>query len=88
MARQVGSVRIELDHDGIGQLLHSSVMAEQCRAAGERIAAVAGDGFEVRGPHNTGQRTAYTVYAATEDAKIAESENKALSMAVQACRIN
>lgn|GEM_PF-1708696 len=88
MARKVGSVRIELDHTGIAELLHSSVMAEECLAAGERIASMAGDGFEVRGPHNTGQRTAYTVYTATEDARIAESEDKALSMAVQACRIN
>ncbi|WP_278591450.1 hypothetical protein [Olsenella uli] len=84
--QKVGSFRLELDHDGIAELLRSQPLADECEAAASRIAAAAGDGFEVRGPRHTGQRAAYSVYAATNEAKAAEATDKALTVAVQSCR--
>ena len=83
---KIGSFRLELDHDGIAALLRSQPVAEACEAQARRLAATAGDGFEVVGPRFTGQRVAYSVRAATEDARVAEATDKALSRAVQACR--
>ena len=84
--QKVGHFRLELDHDGIAQLLRSQPIAGECEAAASRIASAAGDGFEVRGPRYTGQRAAYSVYAATQGAKVAEATDKALTTAVQSCR--
>ena len=83
---KVGSFRLELDHDGIAALLRSQPVATECEAAARRVAAAAGDGFEVVGPRFTGQRVAYSVSAATEDARVAEATDRSLSRAVQACR--
>lgn len=83
---KVGGFRLELDHDGIAALLRSQPIAGECEASARRIAAVAGDGFEVVGPRSTGQRVAYSVRGATEDAMVAEATDKSLSRAVQACR--
>lgn len=79
-------VRIELDHDGIRQLLKSDAMAAECVKAAERIAAEAGEGFEVAEPHDTGQRTAVAVYTGTYEAKLQEAEEGTLFKAVSACR--
>ena len=89
MAKQVGSVRIELLSDGIQQLLSSSSVAEACHQAADRIAAAAGDGFEVSSMWRAsfgGGRVAYSVKADTYEAKLAEAEDKALTRAVFACR--
>lgn len=83
---KVGGFRLELDHDGIAALLRSQPIAGECEAAARRIAATAGDGFEVIGPRFTGQRAAYSVRSATDDARVAEATDKSLSRAVQACR--
>lgn len=40
-------IRIELNHDGIRELLMSEPIAEECKKAAEAIAARAGGDFEV-----------------------------------------
>lgn len=79
-------VTIELDHDGIRELLLSEPIAAECRKAAEAIAARAGDGFEVVGPQSLGYgggRVGYGVSAETLEARIAEAEDGALSKAVR-----
>lgn len=79
-------VRIELLHDGIRELLMSAPIAAECEKAAQNIAARAGDGFEVlplRQMDFGGGRVGYAVHTATEEARIAEAEDKALSKAVR-----
>lgn len=79
------NVRIELLSDGIRELLCSQEVSEACRQAAEQLAAKAGDGFEVSSEWraNFGKgRVAYSVVAATYEAKLAEAEDKVLTRAV------
>ena len=79
-------VRIELLSDGIRELLCSQPIAAECEKAAEKIAARAGDGFEVlplRQMNFGGGRVGYAVKAATYEARKAESEDKVLSKAVR-----
>ena len=79
-------IRIELNHDGIRQLLMSQPIANECRKAAEEIAARAGDGFEVLPAKELGfggGRVGYAVYTDTYEARVAEAEGKALSKAVR-----
>lgn len=89
MAQQVGSVRIELLSDGIRQLLSSAEVSDACGKAAQKLASAAGDGFEVSSAWHAGfggGRVAYTVSAATYEAKLAEAQDKALTKAVFSCR--
>ena len=79
-------VTIELDHDGIRQLLMSQPIAAECERAAGKIAAAAGDGFEVmpqRQMSYGGGRVGFAVKTATYEARLAEAEDKALSKAVR-----
>lgn len=79
-------VRIELLSDGIRELLCSQPIAAECEKAAERIAARAGDGFEVlplRQMGFGGGRIGYAVKTDTYEACIAEAEDKVLSKAVR-----
>lgn len=78
--------RLELDHEGIRQLLNSDEIGAACEEAATRIAQAAGDGFHVTRPYHPGSRTVYRVYGISDDAKIAEADDKVLSQAVSACR--
>lgn len=78
--------RIELDHEGIKALLNSDEIGAVCAEAAERIAQTAGDGFHVTRPYHPGSRTLYRVYGISDDAKIAEADDKVLSAAVSSCR--
>ena len=72
--------------DGIRELLCSQPIAAECEKAAEKIAARAGDGFEVlplRQMNFGGGRVGYAVKAATYEARKAESEDKVLSKAVR-----
>lgn len=80
------SVRIKLDHDGIQELLNCPEMSQVCADAAQMISDVAGDGFEV-GEERHGSRVWFTVYTESEEAKVAEAEDHALSRAVSACRL-
>lgn len=82
-------VRIELNSAGIKQLLCSAEIGAECHKAAERIAAAAGDGFEVteqRMARFGGGRVAYGVEAATYEAMLAEAEDGVLHRAVTQCR--
>ena len=79
-------VKIELLSDGIRDLLCSQPIANECEKAAERIAARAGDGFEVlplRQMGFGGGRIGYAVKTDTYEACIAEAEDKVLSKAVR-----
>ena len=79
-------IRIELNSDGIRELLMSQPIADECRKAAEKIAERAGDGFEVSDKKYRnfgGGRFGYVVYTATQEAKVAEAEDKVLSKAVR-----
>lgn len=80
------SYRIELDHEGIKALLNSDEIGAVCQEAAERIAQTAGDGFHVTRPYHPGSRTVYRVYGDSDDARIAEADDKVLSSAVSSCR--
>jgi len=84
-----GKVRIELDHDGIRQLLESQAVGNVCQAQAERIAERAGDGFgtdRLWHANFGGGRIASSVVALTTDAKRAEADDKVLAKAVESCR--
>jgi len=76
-------VRIELNHEGIRQLLCSAPIAAECERHAQDIAARAGDGFEVKGDGGFRQRAIYLVVADTYEARYAEATEKTLSKAVR-----
>ncbi|WP_072500601.1 hypothetical protein [Olsenella phocaeensis] len=86
MAERVGGFRLELDHEGIRELLQSPEVESAVRESAERIAAVAGDGFEVGDAYHGDSRVVVSVRAMTREAKVAEATDKTLTLAVQACR--
>lgn len=82
-------VRIELNHDGIRELLSSAPIAAECEKAAQRIADRAGAGFVVTSQKKAGfggGRTSYGVATATNAARRAEADEKRLSKAVSQCR--
>lgn len=79
-------VRIELDSDGIRQLLMSAPIAAECEKAANQIAQRAGEGFEVlpiRQMGFGGGRVGYAVHTESYEAALAEAEDKVLSKAVR-----
>lgn len=79
-------VRIELNSDGIRELLMSQPIADECEKAANAIAERAGEGFEVLPARQMGfggGRVGFAVKAATYEARLAEAEDKALSKAVR-----
>lgn len=83
-------VRIELDSNGIRELLISQPIANECEKAAEKIKGVAGEGFEVLPARQMGfggGRVGYSVHAESYAAKQAEAEDKVLSKAVSSCRL-
>lgn len=80
-------IRIELNHDGIQELLCSEPIAAECKSAAESVAARAGDGFEVLEARinnfNGSPRVGYAVSAETYEAKLAEATDKVLTNAVR-----
>lgn len=84
-------VRIELVSSGIAELLGSEPVARACEDVAQRIAQAAGDGFEVTGRKRLsfgGGRVGVGVASATQEARLAEAEDKALSKAVSRCRVS
>ena len=83
-------VKIELNHDGIRDLLMSQQIADECEKAAEKIAKTAGEGFVVLPAREMGfggGRVGFAVHADSYDAKVAEAEDKTLSKAVSSCRL-
>jgi hypothetical protein len=91
MARLMATkIKIELNHDGIRELLSSEPIAAECEKAAQRIADIAGEGFEVLETRKVGfggGRVGSAVHAASYAAKVEEAENKTLSKAVSSCRL-
>lgn len=79
-------VEVEIDAGGLLQLMNDPGISAECRKSAERIAAVAGDGFHVTREYHPGSRVLYRVYGDSDDALIAEADDKVLSRAVSACR--
>lgn len=80
----VGGVRFQFISDGWREILNSADVAALVKEAGEGIAERAGDGFEFK-PVTLkygGGRAGGFVVAATEEAREAQAEDKALSKAV------
>jgi hypothetical protein len=75
-------IRIELDHAGIQELLMCDGVSGVCRQEAERIAAQAGDGYEViqRTPK---KRAYYFVAPVSQKAAESEATDKTLSKAVR-----
>lgn len=79
-------VRIELNYEGIRELLTSQPIADECERAANAIASRAGDGFVVlpmRQMDFGGGRVGFAVHADSYAAKLAEATDKVLSKAVR-----
>lgn len=82
-------IKFEWIDAGFQQIISSGEVNAVVRSAGERIASVAGDGFECVDWHTRGlryDRPGVLVVSQTYEAKKAEAKNKALSKAVASCR--
>ncbi len=84
------NIRIELNHDGIRELLSSAAIGSECKKAAKKIADAAGEGFKVTSARQLGfggGRIGYGVKTATDEARLAEAKDKALQQAVSQCRL-
>lgn len=81
----MANYRIELDHEAVGKLLKSPEMVAELRKRAERIAAAAGDGFEVETSVSR-TRAHALVRTATFKARHAEARDRALTRALDAGR--
>lgn len=79
-------VRIELHFKGFTELLNSPEVIADMQRRLEAIAAAAGEGFEVSPARAGGRRARGAVYAATEQAKLAEATGAALTRSIDAGR--
>lgn len=78
----MGSAKLELNREGVRQLLRSAEMAEICRQQAEMIRARCGDGYET--DSYTGKnRVNASVYAATGKAVQDNLKNNTLLKAVK-----
>ncbi|QPE04130.1 hypothetical protein IT882_13110 [Microbacterium schleiferi] len=83
MAKQ--SVRVKINSAGVVALLTDAKVSADLEQRGQRIAAAAGEGFEVDVTRNSDRAVAF-VRAATTEARLAEAEDRALTRAVDAGR--
>lgn len=77
----MGKIRIELNRQGVRELLRSSEMAAVCRGHADQIAARAGSGYEVT-THTGKNRVNASVHVATEEAYRDNMKNNTLLKAV------
>lgn len=76
----MSKARLELNSEGIQELLHSEEITSYMETIAHQIAESAGDGYEVD-TYNAGQRNICSVYTATEEAKKDTLENNTLLIA-------
>lgn len=76
------AVKVVVNYAGVGELLKSQWAADICAEVASGIASRAGEGYEVARPHNTGQRMAVNVYAATREAAKDNLDNNTLLTAI------
>ncbi|WP_130178099.1 hypothetical protein [Cryobacterium sp. SO1] len=74
-----------MNNKGIGAVAKGAWMLGSVDAIAHRIAQVAGPGFEVSTRRGK-SRAVSSVYSATDEAKKAEAENRALTRAIDAGR--
>jgi hypothetical protein len=79
-------MKVELNHAAIRRLLRSSEVQEDLKKRAERVAAEAGPGYEVLGPHVGRNRAVVTVAPATEEARLAEARDHKLLSALREAR--
>ncbi len=76
-------VKFVLNRKGVGELLKGEAMRSIIEARAARVASNAGKGYKAAKPHNTGQRVAVNVYAATDEARKDNLENNTLLKALR-----
>ena len=77
----MGKVKVELNREGVRELLRSAEMGAVCRDLANRISSSAGSGYEVT--VSTGKnRVNASVHAATEEAYRDNMKNNTLLKAV------
>jgi len=81
----MAKIRIELNRDGVRQLLQSPEVLGDLKRRAQRIAVVAGPGFEVRAG-NGPNRARASVGTTDHASRRAEAENRALTRAIDAGR--
>lgn len=79
------TVRLEFNQAGFAALAKGPEVAALLERKAEAIAAAAGDGFEVTSAVGA-TRARSTVLAATQEARVAEATDKALTRAIGAGR--
>ena len=82
---KVAGVRIKVQSPGAREVLSSEAVANELSGRGERIADAAGEGFESRTTRNR-DRVVVFVSTATNEAREAEAETRALTRAIDAGR--
>lgn len=79
----MANVRIELNHEGVRDLLRSPAMAAVCKSYAEEIAGRAGNGYEVN-VYTGANRVNASVGTATKEAMRDNYKNNTLLKAVGA----
>ena len=74
-------IKVELNHEAVGEMLKSSEMQELVKRYADEIAERAGDGY-ASDTYNAGSRVIASAYTETEEAMEDNLENNTLLMAV------
>lgn len=74
-------IKVELNHEAVGELLKSSEMQELVKSYADEIAERAGEGY-ASDTYNAGSRVIASAYTETEEAMEDNLENNTLLMAV------
>lgn len=82
----MGNIRVEVNREGIAQLLKDPGVAADLERRARNIAAAAGPGMEVEPPFEGARRVRVTVRTGTYAAREAEAKNRALTRAIDAGR--
>ena len=74
-------IKVELNHEAVGELLKSSEMQELIKSYADEIAKRAGEGYE-SDTYNAGSRVIASAYTETEEAMEDNLENNTLLKAM------
>ena len=74
-------IKVELNHEAVGEMLKSSEMQELVKSYADEIAKRAGEGY-ASDTYNAGSRVIASAYTETEEAMEDNLENNTLLMAV------
>lgn len=82
-------VKIRWNNSGFKEILNGSELQQEMWRTAQHVKQEAGEGFEINAWHSDmkGGRPAVSVKAMSNEAKKAEAKDKALTKAVQRCRI-